>query len=162
MKHSVIRANILYGLVTIVPLAIIGLILVELLKNVRILAAFLDLDYMFGAGAAMVSAFVLLVAICYGTGAFVRTRIGSWTFGRVEQKFLQHVPGYGITSNTLNDHADHDLAYQPVLAQLSAPGAAIMGLFVEEKDSAPYCESSVKTAQIYNLVVETIATRSQT
>ena len=75
---------------------------------------------------------MLMIAICYAIGALVRTRIGALSFERIEKRLLQHVPFYKIISNILKGFADADMAYPPVLAQLSAPGAAVMGVVVEE------------------------------
>lgn len=135
MKNSSFRANVLYGLVVIVPVAVVGLILFQLLDFVRVFAEFIGLDSEAGAVGAIVVALLLLLGICYGIGMLVRTRIGAWSFERVEQKLLQHVPGYKITSNILKGFAGTEKAYPPVLARLSAPGVAVLGLVVEENDN---------------------------
>lgn len=135
MSKAKFRANILYGLVILIPIAVIGVILGQILGLVRSFAAFMGLDSGASAGAAILLALVLLVIICYGVGALVRTRLGAWSFERVEQKLLQHVPGYKITSRILKGFADEDMTYPPVLAQVSAPGAAVLGFVVEENEN---------------------------
>ena len=83
----------------------------------------------------MMLALLLLIAICYGIGALVRTQIGAWSFERIERLLLQHVPFYKIISNILKGFAEEGMAYPPVLAQLSGPGAAVLGTVIEENDN---------------------------
>ena len=135
MKNSSFRANVLYGLVVIIPVAVVGLILFQLLAFVRDFAGLIGLDSEIGAVGAILVALLLLLGICYGIGMLVRTRIGAWSFERIEQKILQHVPGYKITSNILKGFAGTEKAYPPVLAKLSGPGVAVLGLVVEENDN---------------------------
>ena len=135
MKHSSFRTNILYGLVVIVPMIVVGLILFQFLEIVKTFAEFIGLDSRTGAGVAIVVALFLLLGICYGIGMLVRTRIGAWSFERVEKKLLQHVPGYRITSNILKGFAGTQKSNPPVLARLSAPGVAVFGLVIEENDN---------------------------
>ena len=135
MKSSRFRTNIMYGLLVIIPLAIIGFILMQFLTIAKSFAKILGLDSDTSLGVAMMLALLLLIAICYGIGALVRTQIGAWSFERIERLLLQHVPFYKIISNILKGFAEEGMAYPPVLAQLSGPGAAVLGTVIEENDN---------------------------
>lgn len=135
MKHSSFRTNVLYGLVVLIPVAVVGLILFQLLAFLRKFAEFVGIESQVSAGAAVLAALVLLLIICYAIGVVVRTRIGAWSFERVERKILQHLPGYKITSSILKGFASTEKSYPPVLAQLYSEGAEVMGLVVEENDN---------------------------
>ena len=132
MKKSNFKRNFMYGLVVIIPLGIIGLIVMQLLAFAKSFEALVGMDTGDNVWARTLLALLLLIAICYAIGALVRTRIGSLSFERIERKLLQHVPFYKIISNILKGFAEADMAYPPVLAQLSAPGAAVLGVVVEE------------------------------
>jgi len=135
LKKSGFKVNFLYGALVIIPLAVVVFLLVQLLKVVRMVAEMLGLDTSAGAGLAMVLALLVLVVICYGVGAVVRTRIGAWSFGRLEIKLLKHVPGYKIISKIIKGFAGNEMAYPPVLAQLSVSGVGVFAMVIEENDN---------------------------
>ncbi len=87
---------------------------------------------MFGAGLAVVSAVVVLLLVCLLLGAMVRTRLGSWSFEKIERMILQRVPGYELIGNILKGFATDKDAYPAVMVQLHGPGTAVFGLVMEE------------------------------
>ena len=131
-SKSWLKTNLVYGLVVIVPLAVLVLLLAKLVEVLQTIAASLELESTLGAVAAIVMAFSLLLLVCLGLGAMVRTRIGSWSFKKVEQTILQRVPGYELIGNILKGFAKEKDAYPAVMVHLHGPGSAVFGLVMEE------------------------------
>ena len=131
-SKSWFKTNLGYGLVVIVPLAVLLLLLAKLVEVLRTVAASFELESTLGAGLAVVIAFLLLLLVCLGMGAIVRTRIGSWSFGRVERAILQRIPGYELIGNILKGFAKEKDAYPAVMVRLYGPGTAVFGLVMEK------------------------------
>jgi uncharacterized membrane protein len=131
-SKSWFKTNLVYGLVVVVPLAVLVLLLAKLVEILQTVAASLQLESTLGAGAAVVIAFLSLILVCLGIGAIVRTRIGSLSFKKLEQTILQRVPGYELIGNVLKGFAKEKDAYPPVMVRLHGPGSAIFGLVMEK------------------------------
>lgn len=95
------KINLVYGLVVVVPLAILALLIAKEAEILQTIAVSLKLESTVSAGFAMVIALVLLLLVCLGMGAIVRTRIGTWSFEKFERTILQRVPGYELLGNIL-------------------------------------------------------------
>ena len=95
------KTNLVYGLVVLVPLAILILLLASLVELLQAVAASLHLESALGAGAAIVIALLVLILVCLGMGAMVRTNVGSWSFKKLEDVILQRVPGYQLIGHIL-------------------------------------------------------------
>lgn len=134
-SKSWLKINLGYGLLVIVPLAILILLLAKLVEVLQSVAASLELDSTLGAGLAVAVAFLVLLLACLGIGAIVRTRIGSWSFDKIEQALLQRVPGYELIGNILKGFATQRDAYPAVMVQLYGPGTAVFGLVMEEHEN---------------------------
>ena len=65
----------------------------------------------------------------------VRTRIGAWSFERIENKVLKQIPGYQIISRALKGFADEETAYPKALVYLLGSEAAVLGFVMEENDN---------------------------
>jgi uncharacterized membrane protein len=137
MKNSKswFKTNLGYGLVVIVPLAILLLLLAKIVELLQMAAAAMELETALGAGAAIVLAFALVLLACVGIGAIVRTRLGTMSFQKVEQMLLRHIPGYELLGNILKGFAQDQSAYPAVMLQLHGPGSAVFGLVMEEHDN---------------------------
>jgi uncharacterized membrane protein len=137
MKNSKswFRKNLGYGLVVIVPLAILLLLLAKVVELLQQAAAAMELESALGASLAIVLAAVLLLLVCVGLGAIVRTRLGTLSFKKVEQILLRHIPGYELLGNILKGFAKEQSAYVPVMLQLHGPGTAVFGLVMEEQEN---------------------------
>lgn len=131
-SKSWFKTNLVYGLVVVVPLAVLILLLAKLVEVLQAVAASLQLESTLGAGAAIVIALLLLMLVCLGAGAVVRTRIGTWSFKKLEQTILQRVPGYELLGNILKGFARESDAYPAVMVHLHGPGSAVFGLVMEE------------------------------
>jgi len=129
---SSIKANIIYGLLFLVPLAVVILAVEKLTK---ILSAFAEPFGLRGAFAGLVVIFIVLVfalVIAYVVGAFVRTRVGKWSFQKVEKVVLEQVPGYQIVDKVLKGFLNEQTAYPAVTVDLYGPGISAFGLIMDE------------------------------
>jgi uncharacterized membrane protein len=137
MKNSKswFRTNLGYGLVVIVPLAVVLLLLAKVVELLQRAAAAMELESALGAGIAIALAVALLLLVCVGLGAIVRTRLGTLSFQKVEQLLLKHIPGYELLGSILKGFAKDQSAYPPVMLQLHGPGTAVFGLVMEEQEN---------------------------
>lgn len=129
------KTNLLYGLVVIVPLAVLVLLIAKVVEILQTIALSLKLESTVGAGLAIVIALLLLLLVCLGIGAMVRTKIGTWSFKKLEQAILRRVPGYELLGNILKGFAKERDAYPAVLVHLHGPGSALFGLVMEENQN---------------------------
>jgi len=129
------KTNLLYGLVVIVPLAVLVLLIAKVVEILQTIALSLKLESTVGAGLAIVIALLLLLLVCLGIGAMVRTKIGTWSFKKLEQAILRRVPGYELLGNILKGFAKERDAYPAVLVNLHGPGSAVFGLVMEENQN---------------------------
>ena len=80
----------------------------------------------------LVLAIVAVVAICYGFGLLITTRIGAVSFAKVENRIRDLVPGYEIISGLMKGMATEKDSYHPALITLGAPGTAVLGFVMED------------------------------
>ena len=129
------KTNLAYGLIVVVPLAVLVLLIAKVVEILQTTALSLKLESSVGAGFAIMIALLLLLLICLGIGAMVRTKIGTWSFKKLEQAVLRRVPGYELLGNILKGFAKERDAYPAVLVHLHGPGSAVFGLVMEENQS---------------------------
>ena len=129
------RTNVIYGLLVIVPAAIIFLLLVKIVEILENVAAPLNLESSTNFVVAILLGLLLLLLLCFVVGAFVRTRIGSWSLERLEGKILNQIPGYAIISNMLRGFAEKRTAYPAAMVRLYGPGTAVLGFIMEENEN---------------------------
>lgn len=130
------KTKLVYGLIVIVPIAVIIVILAKLVELLDHVAKTVGFHSTFGAGLAIFLSLVLLLAICYGVGVLVHTKIGALSFTKFEQSVLLQMPGYRIISNILKGFAQEQVeAYRPALIQLGQAGTAVLGFVMEENDN---------------------------
>lgn len=130
------KTKLVYGLIVIVPVAVIIVILAKLIELLDKVAKTVGLHSTLGAGLAIFLSLILLLVICYGIGVLVHTKIGSLSFNKFEQSVLLQIPGYRIISNILKGFAEEQVeTYQPALIQLGQAGTAVLGFVMEENDN---------------------------
>ncbi|MCK4977690.1 MAG: DUF502 domain-containing protein [Anaerolineales bacterium] len=134
-SKSVFRTNVIYGLLVLVPAAIIFLLLVKIVEILEKMAAPLNLESSTNVVVAILLGLLLLLLLCFVVGAFVRTRIGSWSLERLERKILNQIPGYEIISNMLRGFAEKRTAYPAAMVRLYGPGTAVLGFIMEENEN---------------------------
>ena len=132
---SIFKTNIIYGVLVLVPLAVIILLLAEIVEILEKIADSLQLQTATGVIGAVVLALLLVLSICFIVGAMVRTRIGAWSFERFERKILFQIPGFAIISNALKGFAEKKTAYRAALIQLYGPGTGVLGFVMEENEN---------------------------
>ena len=84
----------------------------------------------------MILAVLSLLVVCYLIGMFINTRIGAWSFERIENRVLKQVPLYKTVSTLLKGYAAQEEKLTPALIQLGAPGSTQMGFIVEDIDDS--------------------------
>lgn len=129
------KTNIVYGLIVLIPVAVLIALIEKLVEILEKLAVSLNLDSALGAGVAVVIAFLLLLLVCLTIGAMVRTKIGALSFEKLENAVLQHLPGYELIGNVLKGFAKDKNAYPAVMVCLHGPGSAVFGLLMEEHEN---------------------------
>ena len=134
-KLALFKTNIIYGVLVIVPLAVIFLFLSKIVEILEKIAKPLGLKSYFSASLAVIIGFLLLLTVCFVIGALVRTGIGAWSFERLEEKLLKQIPGYQIISRALKGFAAEEAAYPKALIRLLGSEAAVFGFIMEENDS---------------------------
>jgi len=132
---SVFRTNIIYGVLVLVPLAVIVLLLAEIVEILEKIAEPLDLQSATSVIGAIIIALLLVLLICFIVGAIVRTRLGSWSLERFERTILFQIPGFQIISNALKGFAEKKTAYRAALVQLYGPGTGVLGFVMEENEN---------------------------
>jgi uncharacterized membrane protein len=129
---SVAKADILYGAVTLIPIAIVFLVLVEIVEILESIASAVGLGSASSAAVAIVLALVVVVVFCFTVGAFVRSRVGSLSLERAERAFLLQIPGYRIVKNMVEGFVKSETAFPPALVRLHEAGAAALGFVMED------------------------------
>ena len=132
---SIFKINIIYGLLAIVPLAIIVLLLAKIVEILHKVAEPLGLQSTVGAGLAIIIGFLFLLLLCFAVGGLVRTQIGAWSFERIENKVFNKIPGYEIINNVLRGFAEKKAAYPTAMVRLYGSGTAVLGFVTEENDN---------------------------
>ena len=132
---SVFRTNVIYGVLVLVPLAVIVLLLAKIVEILEKIAEPLNLQSYNSVIGAVILAVALVLTLCFVVGAFVRTRLGSWSLERFERTILKQIPGYEIISNALKGFAEKKTAYRAALVQLYGPGTGVLGFVMEENDN---------------------------
>ena len=122
----------IYGLLVLVPAAIIFLLLAKIIEILEKTAVAFNLESTTGFVVAIMLGLLLLSILCFVVGAFVRTRMGSWSLERLERKVLKQIPGYEIISNVLKGFAEKRTAYPAAMIQLYGQGTAVLGFIMEE------------------------------
>ena len=134
-NKSVFRTNVIYGLLVLVPLAVIVLLLAKIVEILENIAAPLNLQSATSVIGAIILALLLVLLLCFVVGAFVRTRLGSWSLDRFERTILKQIPGYTIISNALKGFAEKKTAYRAALIRLYGPGTGVLGFVMEENNN---------------------------
>jgi uncharacterized membrane protein len=124
--------NMLYGVIALIPIAIIALLVFEVFRLLGEVAKPLALHSRFAAAAVIIAGLAGLVFLCFLLGSLVRTRLGSTTFDTIERKFLNRLPVYEPVANLLRGFARKSEGYQPALVSLFGPGTQVFGLVMED------------------------------
>lgn len=131
-----IRANVFYGAVALIPFAALMLVAYQLYgfwqSVLSPLSRFLGFDTLDSQLMAVLLSTVGLLVICFVLGAIIRTRFGTWTFEKLEDRILRNIPGYGIIAQLLRGFADDRHAYPAAMVTLTPGGAAMLAFVMED------------------------------
>jgi len=131
---SSLKTNVIYGLLVLVPAAVIFIILADIIEILKKIADAFNLQSAAGFFAAVILALLLLLILCFIVGALVRTRIGSLSLEKFERLVLKQIPGYEIISNVMKGFAEKKAAYPSAMIQLYGEGTSVLGFIMEEND----------------------------
>ena len=134
-SKSVFKKNVIYGLIVLVPSAIIVLLLSKIVEILGTVAELFNLKSAIGVAISITLAILLLLLFCFVVGAIVRTRIGSLSLEKFERKVLQQIPGYQVISNILKGFAEKRTVYQAATVRLFGPGTAVFGFIMEKNET---------------------------
>jgi uncharacterized membrane protein len=129
-----IKTNITYGLIVLIPVAIIVLLLAKIVEVLEQIARPLGLQSLLGTAVAIALGILLLLALCFVIGALLRSRRTGISFERIESALLSKVPGYEVFGNVLKGFAADKLSFPPALVNLSGPDAAVFALIMDENE----------------------------
>jgi uncharacterized membrane protein len=134
-RHSSAE-TVVYGLLIIVPVAVVFLLLVKLTEILEKLAAPLGLKSSLGAAIALCIAIVVAVfavlSLSWIVGSIMRRVI---SYKKFESAILNQIPGYQIIANIAKGFSEGGTSYPPVLLELHGPGVAVLGFVMEEHPS---------------------------
>ncbi len=129
-----IKKNITYGLIVLIPVAIIVLLLAKVVEVLKTIGEPLGLQSLMATALAIAVAILLLLALCFVVGALIRSRRVGLSFEQIETSFLSKVPGYEVFGNVLKGFAGDEMGFAPVLVNLQGPGSAVFAMIMDENE----------------------------
>jgi len=158
-----IKTNITYGLIVLIPVAIIVLLLAKIVEVLETIGKPLGLHSLTGTAIAIALGILLLLALCFVVGASVRSRRTGISFERIEAMLLSKVPGYEVLGSVLKGFADDQRSFPPVLINLYGPSAAVFGMIMEENEDGTLTvfvpASPALTVGVVHVVAPDLVTR---
>lgn len=124
--------NIVFGVIALVPIAIVALLVVEVFRLLGEVAKPLALESRLAAALVLIAGVAGFVVVCFLLGSLIRTRLGATTFETVERRVLNRLPIYEPLANLLRGFARKSEGYQPALVALFGPGTAVFCVVMED------------------------------
>jgi uncharacterized membrane protein len=160
-----VKTNITYGLIVLIPVAIIVLLLAKIVEVLEQVGEPLGLESLTGTAVAIAAAILLLLALCYVVGALIRSRRTSLSFERIESAVLSKVPGYEVLGNVLKGFAEDQSSFPPALVNLYGPDAAVFALIMDENEDGTLTifvpASPALTVGVVHVVKPNLVTRME-
>jgi uncharacterized membrane protein len=159
-----VRVNFLYGLIALIPIALLGLIGYYLYSFWTLV--FVPLSDELGltdnqsrlvAAALAIPCFFL---VCIVLGALIRTSYGSAGYEFVERFVLKPIPGYDIVANLLRGFADRSSKYPAALVDLGGNGVSVPA-FIMENDQTDRVTVFVPMAPLMSMGVVHLVDRDR-
>jgi len=129
-----LKTNITYGLIVLIPIAIIVLLLAKIVEVLKTIGEPLGLESLIATGLAIAVAILLLLALCFVIGALVRSRRVGLSFEQIEKGFLSKVPGYEVFGNVLKGFAAEEMGFPSALVNLHGPNSAVFAMIMDENE----------------------------
>lgn len=100
-----LKSTVIGGLLVILPTAILLFVFTWVFglvqKLISPLTGILREKSVFQGIIADLLVLALVIAICFAVGVIVRTRLGKWTYSKLESQILLKAPGYSLIKQTL-------------------------------------------------------------
>ena len=139
-----VKTCIVGGFLGVLPVLLAVFVLVE---TVDLLGAvtqpvvdMLPVEELGGVEVASILAMLLILFACFGAGALLRTRFGSWVQALIERSVLNRLPGYTVlktVSRRVGGVEDGTL-FSAALADIHGTEAWVWAFIVEEHESGYY------------------------
>jgi uncharacterized membrane protein len=129
-----IKQNITYGLIVLIPIAIIVLLLAKIVEVLKSIGEPLGLQSLLATTLAIAVSILLLLALCFVVGLFVRSRRIGLSFEQIEENLLSKVPGYEVLGSILKGFAAEESRFPPALVNLHGPDAAVFAMIMDENE----------------------------
>lgn len=130
-----LKTTLVGGFLFIVPLALVVLLARATLKLIsgwlQPLAEWLSAERVSRVVVADVLAIVVLVAVCFLAGLFVRTRLGQAISLRLERRILRRVPGYAFLKSVTHEVAGLETGPNVAAALARFDDAWVLALLME-------------------------------
>ena len=127
-----LRTTLIYGLLFILPVAIVAVLVLQLYQFLEKFNKVLGIHSMFGGLLAVAAALVIVLVSLYVIGLIVQTRLGSLTQAKIEKSIMKFFPGYSIISNVLKGFSNNINAYPPATVELYGEGIRSIAFIMEE------------------------------
>ncbi len=132
-----IKTTTIGGFLVLLPvvavLALVGIAVATIIKIVTPIVGKLPIKTVGGLALSTLLAVFFLLAFCFLAGLLVRMRMGQLIQQRVENLFLQRLPGYVMFKNLTRQLAGQEgIEFAPALVDLYGSEARVVGLIVEE------------------------------
>lgn len=134
---SIIKDNLITGAIIVIPLAVIGVILADLIKKIiAITAPFTEIMVVGGPVAQAIFA-AIIIAVVLSTfliivGLIIKTYVGKSLRNWMEKKVYTHIPFYntflGITNQFIGKEKEN---YPVVEVDLHGSNSRVLGLLTE-------------------------------
>jgi len=130
-----VRTTLIGGLLVLVPVYLSVLLLAKAASGLlALLAPITALLPESLAHLRQAAAVLIVIAVCFALGLFLRTVAGRRLFRAFEQRVLERIPGFSLlrgVARRVSGHAD-DALFQPVLVEIE--DALTPAFIVEELD----------------------------
>jgi len=126
------KMNLVYGLIVLVPVGVIALVVVQVVGALGKLGQLLGLESIWSVLLVVLAGLAALVVVCYLIGVAVRTRLGAWSFDKLESRIFKEIPGYQLVKNLLTGFAEKRSTYPAALVRLQESSAAMLGVVMEQ------------------------------
>ena len=133
-----VTSTVVGGLFVVAPVYLAVLLLLKAMASVGTLVAPLASLLPAGIPAQELFSLLLVVGVCVLVGMAVRTRTGHAIRERVENVFLEKLPGYSLLrslTQRLAGDSDED-AWKPAMVEIE--DALVPGFIIEEHDDGQY------------------------
>ncbi|MCP4308565.1 MAG: hypothetical protein GY788_27555 [bacterium] len=133
-NQSSLRANVVMGVVTLLPVGVLIFILVKLFGALKTIAdplsPYLGTNIYLATTVLITATILTALVLAYFVGWLINTRTLSLT--SVGSRARKIIPGYSIIENILRGATGETMAHPPALISLLGPDSAVLGFVMED------------------------------